>query len=69
MVGVRGFLRVLKRVRAVVVVVVVRLEEGFLERWLVGLRPVCIIRKSRLLVVVRTLSSSKIFLLFTMQCK
>ena len=33
MVGVRGFLLVLKRIRAVVVV---RLE----ERWLVGLRPV-----------------------------
>ena len=70
MVGVKGILLVLKRIRAVVVVVIVaRLEEGFLERWLVGLRPVCIIRKRRLLVVVRTLSSSKSLLLFTMQCK
>ena len=37
MVVVRGLLLVLKRIRAVVIV---RLEERFLERWLVGLRPV-----------------------------
>ena len=37
MVVVRGFLLVLQRIR---VVVVVDPEEKFLERWLVGLRPV-----------------------------